>query len=211
MRQLVIHSSIELFSGAGGLALGMSKAGFHHALLVESNLDAINTLRHNHDIGQTQIREWNIIYSDIKDMVFKNYKNKIKMVAGGPPCQPFSLAGKHQGKNDDRDMFPEAVRVVREIQPNSFVFENVKGLLTKSFSTYFEYILLQLKYPEITRQPKQKWVEHLSHLKKINTQALYSGLKYNVVFKLLNAADYGVPQKRERVFIVGFRSDIDMG
>jgi len=204
------HNSIELFSGAGGLALGMSKAGFHHALLVESNLDAINTLRHNHDIGQTQIREWNIIYSDIRDIAFKKYKKKITMVAGGPPCQPFSVAGKHQGKNDDRDMFPEAVRVVREIQPNSFVFENVKGLLTKSFSTYFEYILLQLKYPEITRQPKQKWVEHLSHLKKINTQALYSGLKYNVVFKLLNAADYGVPQKRERVFIVGFRSDIDM-
>lgn len=205
-----IYSSIELFSGAGGLALGMSKAGFHHALLVESNLDAINTLKYNHEIGQTQIKKWNIIYSDIKNLVFNNYHNKINMVAGGPPCQPFSIAGKHQGKNDDRDMFPEAVRVIREIQPNGFVFENVKGLLTKSFSTYFKYIILQLSYPEITKKPKQKWLEHFSLLKRINTQGLYSGLKYNVVFKLLNAADYGVPQKRERVFIVGFRSDIDM-
>ncbi len=72
-------------------------------------------------------------------------------MAGGPPCQPFSLSGKHKAFNDDRDMFPQAIRAVRESKPESFIFENVKGLLRKNFSSYFGYIVLQLAYPNITR------------------------------------------------------------
>ena len=202
--------SVELFSGAGGLALGMAKCGFHHDLLVEFNKDAVDTLFKNHDEGQTQIKEWDIKHTDVKNISFKKYKGGISVVAGGPPCQPFSLGGKHKAFNDERDMFPQAVRAVREAKPDAFIFENVKGLLRKNFSSYFEYIILQLTYPNIVRENNEKWEQHLRRLEETHTSGRYRGLKYNVVFRLLNAADYGVPQKRERVFIVGFRNDLNI-
>ena len=201
-------NSVELFSGAGGLALGMSKSGFHHEMLVEFNKDAVDTLVKNHDLGQAQIKNWDIKHDDIKNISFKKFKGKISVVAGGPPCQPFSLGGKHKAFNDGRDMFPQAVRAVRESRPESFIFENVKGLLRESFSSYFEYIILQLTYPNITKINNEDWEDHLSRLEETHTKGNYRGLKYNVVFRLVNAADYGVPQKRERVFIVGYRSDL---
>jgi len=202
--------SVEIFSGAGGLALGMSKSGFHHELLVEFNKDAVKTLVKNHDMGQAEIKNWDIKHDDVKNISFKKYKEKISVVAGGPPCQPFSLGGKHKAFNDNRDMFPQAVRAVRESRPDSFIFENVKGLLRKSFSSYFEYIILQLTYPNITKRLEEDWENHLCRLEETHTKGSYRGLKYNVVFRLVNAADYGVPQKRERVFIVGFRSDLNI-
>lgn len=202
--------SIELFSGAGGLALGMAKSGFQHELLVEFNKDAVDTLIKNHDEGQAQIKEWDIRHEDVKNISFKKYKGKISVVAGGPPCQPFSLGGKHKAFNDNRDMFPQAVRAVREARPNSFIFENVKGLLRKNFSTYFEYIILQMTYPNIGKEDEESWESHLCRLEETHTKGIYRGLKYNVIYRLLNAADYGVPQKRERVFIVGFRSDLNI-
>ncbi|MBV1929589.1 MAG: DNA cytosine methyltransferase [Gammaproteobacteria bacterium] len=202
--------SVELFSGAGGLALGMAKSGFHHELLVEFNKDAVATLNRNHDTGQAQIKEWDIKLDDVKNISFKKYRGNISVVAGGPPCQPFSLGGKHKAFNDDRDMFPQAVRAVRESRPDSFIFENVKGLLRKNFSSYFEYIILQLTYPNITKEDSEGWEGHLCRLEETHTKGSYRGLKYNVIFRLLNAANYGVPQKRERVFIVGFRDDLNV-
>lgn len=203
-------NSIELFSGAGGLALGMAKSGFHHELLVEFNKDAAETLRRNHDEGQSQIKEWDILHEDVRNIKFSRYRDKVSVIAGGPPCQPFSLGGKHRAFNDSRDMFPEAVRAVRETRPDAFIFENVKGLLRKNFSTYFEYIILQLTYPSIVRSESETWEAHLCRLEETHTKGCYRGLRYNVVFRLLNAADYGVPQKRERVFIVGFRNDLNV-
>jgi DNA (cytosine-5)-methyltransferase 1 len=201
-------SSVELFSGAGGLALGMAKSGFQHKMLVEFNSNAVDTLIRNHDAGQPQIKDWNIRHDDIENVSFQEYKGNISVVAGGSPCQPFSLGGKHKAFNDHRDMFPQAVRAVREAQPASFIFENVKGLLRKNFSAYFGYIILQLTYPKIIKKEEEAWETHLSRLEEIHTKGGYQGLKYNVVFRLLNAANYGVPQRRERVFIVGFRSDL---
>jgi DNA (cytosine-5)-methyltransferase 1 len=109
---------------------------------------------------------------------------------------------------DRRNLFPEAARVVREIQPRAFVFENVKGLLRESFAKYFGYIVLQLSYPSVTKRSGEDWTEHLTRLERIKTKGAETELRYAVVWRLLNAADYGVPQRRERVFIVGFRSDI---
>jgi DNA (cytosine-5)-methyltransferase 1 len=129
------------------------------------------------------------------------------MVAGGPPCQPFSLGGKHRAYQDRRDMFPEAVRAVRELRPRCFLFENVKGLLRQGFATYFHYVILQLSYPLIVKGPKEDWESHLSRLERIHTAGRDTDLCYNVVYRLLDAAAYGVPQHRHRVFIVGFRSD----
>ena len=129
------------------------------------------------------------------------------VVSGGPPCLPFSLGGKHGGHTDERDMFPEAVRAVRELRPKAFIFENVKGLMRQTFADYFEYVLLQLTHPSFARRSMESWREHCARLEKYHTSQRNLP-QYNVVFRLLNAADYGVPQRRERVFFVGFRSDL---
>ena len=106
-------------------------------------------------------------------------------------------------------MWSEAVRVVRETRPQAFVFENVKGLTRSSFSAYFNYITLQLTYPELTLRNDEMWPEHLSRLERHHSSGSQSGLFYHVIPpRVLNAADYGVPQRRERVFFVGFRSDL---
>lgn len=199
--------SVELFAGAGGLALGISKAGFHHEAVIEIDNDAVNNLLENKKRGVQPISKWPLIKEDVRKIDFKNFSG-VDFVSGGPPCQPFSIGGKHKGFLDNRDMFPQAVRAVRELQPKAFLFENVKGLLRQSFAKYFEYIILQLNYPEIFKKEKEDWVEHLQRLEKHHTKGNSSGLHYNVVFRLLNAADYGIPQKRERVLIVGFRSDL---
>jgi len=107
-------------------------------------------------------------------------------------------------------MFPEAVRAIHELKPYGFIFENVKGLLRKSFSSYFNYVLLQLSHPEVKARDNMDWIEHLRLLEEYHISNAYSGLEYNVVVRLLNAADYGVPQARQRIVIVGFRNDLNV-
>jgi len=133
----------------------------------------------------------------------------VDVVAGGPPCQPFSLGGKHKSYQDNRDMFPYAIRCIECLRPKAFIFENVRGLLRNSFSRYFNYIILRLMYPHCAALKKESWESHLDRLKKI-TPSWYCGVKYDVSYRLLNTADYGVPQKRERVIIVGLRSDLGL-
>lgn len=201
--------SIELFTGAGGLALGLASAGVRHEYLIERNDDACRTLLGNLQDGPECMRDWKVFWGDVRSFDYSPFESKVEIVGGGPPCQPFSLGGKHGGNLDGRDMFPEAVRAVAALKPKVFVFENVKGLLRQSFSSYFEYILLRLKYPELTTKGGEAWHEHLSRLEKYHTKGRHDGLFYRVVFRLLNAADYGVPQLRHRVFIVGFRCDLN--
>lgn len=193
-------NSIEIFSGAGGLAKGLEMAGVRHNALVEWNADACDTLRNNYDPS--------LVYEgDVRNFNFSVYSD-INIIAGGPPCQPFSLGGKAQGNNDERDMFPSAISAIRSLKPQAFIFENVKGLLRKSFAEYFRYILLQLSYPDWL-QKHDDWRENLQDLEEIHrTHTVPTG--YNVTYKLVNAADYGIPQIRERVVIVGFRNDIDV-
>lgn len=194
-------NSLELFSGAGGLAKGIELAGANHTAFVEWNADACKTLRYNYSAD--------IVHeTDVRNFDFKKFSG-IDLIAGGPPCQPFSMGGKAKGFDDERDMFPYAISAIRELTPKAFIFENVKGLLRKSFAEYFNYIVLQLTYPEITNEAKD-WKTHLAELEKIHTKGSYPGLRYNVVFRLVNAADYGVPQKRERVIIVGIRNDLKL-
>jgi DNA (cytosine-5)-methyltransferase 1 len=204
-----MQNSIELFSGTGGLALGLQQAGFNHNALYEWDKDSCDNIKANIQRGFPLIKHWNVFQTDVRTVNYKPFGTSIQLVAGGPPCQPFSLGGKHKAYNDNRDMFPEAVRAVQELRPHAFIFENVKGLLRKSFSSYFEYIILRLTYPDIALHPMIRWQEHLKLLEQFHTSGGNYGLKYNVVFRLLNAADYGVPQLRQRVIIVGFRSDLD--
>ncbi|MGI1970941.1 DNA cytosine methyltransferase [Shewanella baltica] len=198
-------NSIELFAGAGGLALGLNSAGFKHSAIIEFNKDACRTLRANKffDYGK------GLYEGDIKDFDYISINDSIELVSGGPPCQPFSLGGKAKGNNDSRDMFPEAVRAIRENKPKAFIFENVKGLLRKGFFEYFEYIILQLQYPSLNKFDNESWLEHRIRLERYHTKNNHKELEYNVIYRLVNAADYGVPQKRERVFIIGFRKDIN--
>lgn len=202
--------SVELFAGAGGLAIGMAKAGFHHAAVIEWNSDACETFRENKRHHTHHVEEWPLYEGDVREFDYRTLNGDVIVVSGGPPCQPFSMGGKHRGHMDERDMFPEAVRAVRNLRPKAFIFENVKGFKRDTFATYFEYIRLQLSYPGLARREGETWREHCHRLEKHHT-ASHGPAEYNVISELLNAANYGVPQRRERVFIVGFRSDLGVG
>jgi DNA (cytosine-5)-methyltransferase 1 len=193
-------SCLALFAGAGGLAKGLEMAGFQHKAFVELNKDACLTLARNYDSRIIQ----NV---DIRTFDFSRFGH-IDIVSGGPPCQPFSMGGKHRGNMDNRDMFPYACKAISACTPKAFVFENVKGLLRKSFGEYFEYILLRLKYPGLSLKTSERWEEHLTRLNEVDASGGYRGVKYKVIFRLLDAANYGIPQRRERVFIVGIREDL---
>lgn len=191
--------SLELFSGAGGLAIGSHAAGCEHAALIEWSSKACETLRMN--------AKWNVMEGDIRGIDFRTFGD-IDLVLGGPPCQPFSLGGKHKGMNDMRDMLPEYARSIKELRPKAFVMENVKGLLRPRFESYFSYIVLLLSYPTVNKKSDETWEDHLARLEEIHTKGGFPDLHYNVVFRLVNAANFGVPQLRERVFVVGFRADL---
>ncbi len=200
--------SLELFAGAGGLALGTARAGFHHEVVIERDANACRTLRRNKMYGVDHVRDWLIAQRSVEGYDFESHAGQIEYVFGGPPCQPFSLGGKHRGHDDGRNMFPQAVRAVRDIQPKAFLFENVKGLLRQGFSNYFNYIIHQLRYPTVQRVGDEEWTHHLARLERLHTSGVAPDLRYNVVFQLLDAADYGVPQHRHRVLIAGIRADL---
>lgn len=201
--------AIELFAGAGGLGMGLSGAGFQPKLVVEWDRWCCDTIRENRKSGVAAVASWpEPIEGDIRQIDFRTLGGQIDLVSGGPPCQPFSLGGKHQASEDRRDMWSEAVRAVREVKPRAFIFENVKGLTRASFATYLAYIVHQLTYPEIEQVGSEVWQDHLARLEQHHTSSSSSGLKYNVVWQVLNTANFGIPQRRERVVFVGFRSDL---
>ena len=202
---------VELFAGAGGLAMGAHLAGFEPQAVVEWDRWACDTLRENGARGYPLVAGWNVHQGDVREFDWGSVGGGIDLVAGGPPCQPFSMGGKHRAHTDDRDMFPATVDIIRRLQPRAFLIENVKGLTRSTFANYYQYILLQLTFPEIRRRGRESWFDHFLRLQaeKASGQAIGRGLTYNVVPTLVNAANHGVPQKRERVFIVGFRADLE--
>lgn len=165
--------ALDLFSGAGGLTLGLHKSGWDTTAAFEMNKDAIETYK-------TNFPDINVFEGDIRDYSFHKYQG-IELVAGGPPCQPFSVAGKQLSYDDDRDMVPQFIRAVDEAKPQTFLMENVPGLTSK---------------------------RHANYLQSITEKLANSGLGYDVYTILLNSADYGVPQKRRRVFIIGLPSGL---
>jgi DNA (cytosine-5)-methyltransferase 1 len=204
-------SSIELFTGAGGLALATHGAGFRHLGLYEWNRDACATLRKNAKVKAVSgISAWSsrVHEGDVSDVDFSSV-GSVDLVAGGPPCQPFSIGGKARGYDDRRDMIPQFIRAVRETAPRAFIMENVKGLTRPAFRNYVAYTTLQLTYPGLAKRAGEFWQEHLSRLERHHTSTRKSIPEYRVIPPcVLNAANFGVPQCRERVFIVGFRSDV---
>ena len=161
---------VEICAGAGGQALGLAMAGFVHVALVEYEPNYCEVLRKNRP-------EWNVICADVHDFDGQPYRG-VDLLAGGVPCPPFSVAGKQLGQDDERDLFPEAIRLIREIKPRAVMLENVRGFLDPAFETYRNHIFKSIQ-----------------------------DLGYATHIKLLNASNFGVPQLRPRVVIIGIRKD----
>ena len=173
------YSVIELFAGAGGLALGLEQAGFETKLTVEINKWANKTLKRNRP-------NWNIIEEDITKISEKGIKKYLKdnqeidLLSGGYPCQSFSYAGKKLGLADTRGtLFSDYAKILKEIKPKIFLAENVKGLVTHDKGKTLQVML-----------------------------DVFKEVGYSVTYKVLNSLDYGVAQKRQRIFIIGIRNDI---
>lgn len=200
--------SIELFSGCGGLGLGISRAGFEPVRLVEMNDYACSTLRAWRDNGVARHRRWNLFQGDVHKMDFRRYAGSVDLVAGGPPCQPFSVGGKHRGHEDNRNLFPEMFRAIREIGPKAVIIENVSGLGRDKFAEYFAYIQFQLKY--ITNKPRRNedWKDHYQRL--LAHETAKGSRDYTVLPLFVDAVDFGVPQRRKRIKFVCFRSDLNV-
>jgi DNA (cytosine-5)-methyltransferase 1 len=158
---------VELFAGAGGMAIGLERCGLRHVALVEWDKHCVTTLRRN---GFK-----NVIHRNANHVDYTEFHGA-DVVAGGPPCQPFSIAGVHEGSSDMRDGWPAAIRAVEQIQPRGFMFENVTGLLRDKFKGYLDTILER-----------------------------FYALGYSVHVHGIDAVDYGVPQHRRRVLLIGIR------
>lgn len=216
-------TSIELFTGGGGLAIAMHQAGFRHLLAVEYDKRACQTLRAGIAVAYdrddpdatfpTKLGDpWPLAEGDVHDVNFKHMVGQVDVVAGGVPCQPWSLGGAHKGYDDKRNLWPELFRCVRETRPRAIVAENVKGLLRPSFKPYYDYILRELSAPFEERVKGEDWRDHDKRLiKALSEDGVDLAKRYDVKFALVNAADYGVPQVRWRVFVVGFRKDLGLG
>ena len=174
------YTSIELFAGAGGLALGLEQAGFTHIGLIEKNKDAADTLKLNRP-------NWNVLCEDITllaennlEELFKIKKGELDLLSGGAPCQSFSTVGKKLGLEDTRGtMFYYYATFLSKLQPKTFIFENVKGLRKHDGGKTYNTII-----------------------------SIFSECGYTISNAVLNAWDYGAPQKRERFFTIGIRNDI---
>lgn len=201
--------SVELFAGAGGLAIGAAMAGLETHDVVERDRWACDTVRHNQARHYPVVSDWGVRESDIRHVDWvETQRANIDVVTGGPPCQPFSMGGRARAADDDRDMFPAATEVIRLLRPKAFVLENVKGLTRGTFSNYFQYVQLRLRFPELRAKENESWTDHFTRLQMEHTSEQID-LCYNVVPTLVNAAAYGVPQQRHRVFLIGFRNDLD--
>lgn len=204
-------TAIELFAGGGGLALGVEQAGFRHLVMNEYDARSCATLRANgaQDHEPDVMAHRPLIEGDCRTIDWTPWRGQVDLLAGGPPCQPFSIGGVHRGDHDQRNLFPEAIRALDELRPRAFMFENVRGLARPSFRPYLEYILRRLRAPHLRPREGQTWVEHRSDLdRQIAREPIQR--RYDVWWTLINAADYGVPQIRWRVLVVGFRADLNI-
>jgi DNA (cytosine-5)-methyltransferase 1 len=164
-------TSVEMCAGAGGQAIGLELAGYEHEALVEIDSACCSTLRLNRP-------NWNVCEADLNAFNGRPYRGA-DLLAGGLPCPPFSVAGKQLGADDERNLFPAALRLVDEIRPRAIMIENVRGFLDAVFEDYRENLRLQLRK-----------------------------LGYHADWRLLNASDFGVPQLRPRVAIIALRTEI---
>ncbi|PMC62830.1 DNA (cytosine-5-)-methyltransferase [Corynebacterium xerosis] len=202
---------VELFAGGGGLLLGSSLAGVEHVAAVEWNRWACQTMRENATAHHRLVEGLKVLEGDVRDVRWTEVVSDvdIDLVTGGPPCQPFSLGGLARSADDPRDMFPAMTEVIAELRPKAFIVENVKGLTREAFKEYFDYVKLRLQFPTLRATDGEDWRHHWHRLQGEHSE-IAADVRYELTTTVVNAADYGVPQHRHRVFIVGFRSDIEV-
>jgi DNA (cytosine-5)-methyltransferase 1 len=176
--------------------MGLARAGFRSRRMVEWDRHAVANVEHNRERGIRYVADWPIHLGDVRGEDWTEYAGT-DLVAGGPPCQPFSIGGRHLGHDDRRDMWPEAVRAVREIEPMAFLFENVRGLARTAFADYLHWVIAALSHPHIAPLDGETRVEHLMRIER-SGPALY-----RVQMHRVNAADFGAAQKRHRVIFIG--------
>ncbi|MFD4698284.1 DNA cytosine methyltransferase [Streptomyces niveus] len=218
------RTAVELFAGGGGLAMAVHRAGFRPLLFNEFAPRACETLLANRAVAAPADGDPPIpapgeapplVAGDIQDVDLSYFARaregaglEVDVLAGGPPCQPFSLGGVAKGDEDRRNMFPQMIRAMREIQPKAVICENVRGLLRKSFEPYFQYILDGMRLPTVERGDED-WRDHARELALRRTDgSVAPHERYEVEWVKVNAADYGVPQIRHRVIVVAFREDL---
>lgn len=200
--------ALELFCGVGGSALGVSEAGFNVLEVVDFDPVACSVVILNQVSRRRRLRTTKVTIADVSAVNFSAYRDGIDLLSAGPPCQPFSFGGLHRSHRDGRDGFPSLIRAIAEVRPRAFLIENVGGLARRRFASYLEFVRLQLQFPEVRQKPTESKVEYQKRLRSYAQRGKKAGLKYNVSqATIINAADYGVPQNRKRLFIVGFRGD----
>ncbi|MEV6372537.1 DNA cytosine methyltransferase [Micromonospora musae] len=212
------RTSVELFAGGGGLAMAVERAGFRPLLVNELVKWACKTLEANkaEPRGDEEFipqpgQAWPLVPGDVREIRFGYLWDRVDLLAGGPPCQPFSLGGVAKGDEDRRNMFPEMFRAIREIQPKAVICENVQGLQRPSFRPYFDYIERELALPFEQRDAEVSWREHDAVLQaRLSEPPTDPKRRYEVLTTRVNAADYGVPQIRNRIIMVAFRSDLEV-
>lgn len=201
--------SLELFTGGGGLALGIERAGFRHAALVEYDHDSCETLRANARTAPLRGKPWPVRELDAREYPYERWAGQIHLLAGGPPCQPFSIAGRHAGDTDSRNMFPVMIQAARALRPQAILIENVRGLAREVFRPYLDYIALQLRFPTVTPRDDESWTEQKRRLDRVSADNAHHDLEYRVYGpRVFNLVDFGVPQSRQRLFFIALRSDI---
>src|SRR5882672_4521209 len=185
-----VQSSVDvnLFAGAGGLAIGLKHAGFHPEFLYEKDPVAQGTLRANRLTASTP-PDWEVHKGDVTKVDWTGFSSPVRLLAGGVPCQPFSLAGNHLAQRDGRNQFPALIRAVHALRPQAILIENVYGLLRSDFARYFEYVLRALSAPSVVPRKQESWQGHNRRLKAKERSRGYSA-EYLVGSALLNAADY---------------------
>jgi DNA (cytosine-5)-methyltransferase 1 len=197
---------IELFAGAGGLALGCKMAGFSEPWIYQDNDKySCETLRENNvpfGMGGPIIVE-----KDVRESKFDDLQVDIDLLSGGVPCQPWSVGGLAKGIEDDRNLWPEFTRVLGECLPRAFIIENVQGILRPQFKPYLGYLMNALKSPTVRRWGDEPWESHRNAVRYAGGKG---SLHYDVHILGLDALNYEVPQHRKRLFLVGFRKDLNI-
>jgi DNA (cytosine-5)-methyltransferase 1 len=203
-------TSVEVFAGGGGLALGLERAGFRHLAINEIDDRSLETLRSNHaSEARPPTERWPLFPGDVRLQPWDRFKGLAMLVAGGAPCQPFSVGGVHRGDEDPRNLWPALIDVVRRVEPLAVIGENVRGLTRPSFAPYLDYICNRLSAPGLAPRRGEAWQEHDARLHGALANVPDSE-RYLVDRRVLLAADFGVPQLRYRLFIVAFRADLSI-
>ena len=191
---------INLCAGAGGMALGLAQAGFAPTEFYDKDRDAGATLRHNLRAAPLALNG-RVFEGDLSQVEWIPNGGQIRLLAAGAPCQPFSMGGSRRGHEDNRNLFPMILEAIRILRPRVVLIENVRGLGGGRHNPYLEYILSQLRYPDLAPQKDEHWEDHARRLGQHDTDGKAHST-YRVQQAVFNAADFGVPQNRYRLFIV---------